>query len=187
MRKPSGQESEVRKSLEEFVKEILYAFPMLETVEEDYQEHIRNKAVLSYKSALSVECLVENIVSEIEEMQRLIWLKAKVGEVLDKLNGLERMMVAVRYFGKKRKVILPKYEPFDKWSERTYFREQERLGNKLCEMLYLAGVTREVFERWFLRTELFNAVHRYAMKVKEVSTREKKWLNADTQQTSVSS
>lgn len=180
MRKPCGQESEVKISLEEFVKEILYAFPLLETVEKDYQEHIRNKAVLSYKSNLTAEQLAEYLVGEILEKQRFVWLKERVRAVLDKLNELEKTMVAVRYFGKKRKEKLPKDTPFGKWSERKYFREQERLGEKLVGMLLSAGITREVFEHWFLPTELFGKVRTYSKRQrKDVSSREKMWLAED--------
>ena len=57
----------MRKVLEEFVKAVLYAFPVLEEMEEEYETHIRNKAVLSYKSQLPTEELAEYIVKEIIE------------------------------------------------------------------------------------------------------------------------
>ena len=164
--------------MEEFVKEVLYAFPLLKTVEKDYEEHIENKAVLSYKSNLSTENLAEYIVGEILEKERLTWLKGVVSGVLDKLNDLERAMVGVRYFGHKRKEKLPAGTALGAWSERTYFREQERLGKKLGGMLTAAGLTAEVFEKWFAPTQLFETVHKYAKKrTDEVSVREKKWLS----------
>ena len=163
--------------MEEFVKEVLYAFPLLETVEKDYEDHIRNKAVLSYKSNLTAEQLAEYLVGEILEKQRFVWLKERVRAVLDKLDALERTMVEVRYFGKKRKEKLPKDTPFGKWSERKYFREQERLGKKLAGLVIAAGITEEVFTDWFLPTELFGQVCTYTKKyTKGVSLREKKWL-----------
>lgn len=147
-------------------------------MEKDYAEHIENKAVLSYKSNLSTENLAEYIVGEILEKERLTWLKRVVSGVLDKLSDLERAMVGVRYFGHKRKEKLPAGTAFGTWSERTYFREQERLGIKLGGMLTAAGLTAEVFEKWFAPTQLFETVHKYAKKrTDSVSVREKKWLN----------
>ena len=168
--------------MEEFVKEVLYAFPLLETVERDYAEHIENKAVLSYKSNLTAERLAEYIVGEIIEKQRLIWLKQLVIGVLDKLSQQERVMVAVRYFGKSRKAG---EKPFGVWSERTYFREQERLAKKLGAMLTAAGITKEKFDKWFAPTQLFISVHKYTKKRTDaLSVRERKWI--DQEKSSVS-
>ena len=164
--------------MEEFVKEVLYAYPLLKTVEKDYAEHIQNQAVLSYKSNLSTERLAEYIAEEIVESQRLAWLKRVVCEVLDKLDDLEKTMVSIRYFGKKRKDSLS--APFGKWSERTYFREQERLGKKIGGMLTESGLTAGLFALWFAPTQLFETVHKYAKKrTDEVSVREKRFLEDD--------
>ena len=149
-------------------------------MEKDYQEHIKNKAVLSYKSNLTAEKLAEYLAHEILEKQRFVWLKERVREALDKLDGLEKTMVAIRYFGKKRKEKLPKDTMLGKWGERKYFREQERLGEKLGGLLAAAGVTREIFEEWFLPTELFATVHKYFQKrTQGMTSRERKWLEED--------
>ena len=39
--------------------------------------------------------------------------------------------------------------PFTKraWTERSYFRYQERLGDKIASLLVLEGITEEVYER----------------------------------------
>ena len=163
--------------MEEFVKEVLYAFPLLKTVEKDYAEHIENKAVLSYKSNLSTEKLAEYIVGEILEKQRLIWLKSAVNGVLDRLNQTEKTMVALRYFGQTKKKKLQNGTPFGEWSERRYFREQEKLGKKLNAMMTAAGITCEVFSLFFAPTQLFTSVHKYTKKRSgKLSEREKEWL-----------
>lgn len=168
----------MRKVLEEFVKAVLYAFPVLEEMEEEYETHIRNKAVLSYKSQLPTEELAEYIVKEIIEKQRMQWLKRTVGGVLDRLNDLEKTLIAVRYFGKKRKwKDRPQIALFDDWSESKYFRTQQRLGEKVAAMLKSAGVTQALFEGWFLPTELFTCIHKYLTRAEQKGLkREKSWL-----------
>ena len=51
--------------LENYVKVVLYAYPILKNVGQDYQQHIQNKALLSYKSEALAERLVEYIAEEI--------------------------------------------------------------------------------------------------------------------------
>ena len=163
--------------MEEFVKEIFYAYPLLKTVDKDYQDHIKNQAVLSYRSGLATERLAEYLVEEIIQRQRFVWLKSKVEEVLNKLDELERTMVAVRYFGKKRSGACLANVVMSKWGERKYFREQERLGNKLSVMLTGAGVSEALFVEWFASTELFCAVRKRAsLKAESISGRERRWL-----------
>ena len=168
----------MRKVLEEFVKAVLYAFPLLEEMDEEYQAHIRNKAVLSYKSQMPTEELAEYIVKEIIEKQRMQWLRKTIGDVLDRLNDLEKTLIAVRYFGKKRKwKDCSQIAVFDGWSESKYFRAQQRLGEKVAVMVKNAGVTQVLFERWFLPSELFTCIHKYLMRVEQKGLkREKSWL-----------
>ena len=51
--------------MENYTKVVLYAYPLLRTVGEDYAEHIRNKALLSYDSAMTTERLAEYLAEEI--------------------------------------------------------------------------------------------------------------------------
>ncbi|MBP3422500.1 MAG: hypothetical protein J6K86_01910, partial [Clostridia bacterium] len=54
--------------LKNYVKIILYAYPLLKTVEKDYEEHIGNKALLSYDGRWTAEQTAEYIAGEILEM-----------------------------------------------------------------------------------------------------------------------
>lgn len=89
--------------LENYTKVVLYAYPLLRTVGEDYAEHIRNKALLSYDSAMTTERLAEYLAEEILCKERLEWLKRTVEDVLSRLSDVERTLVAIRYFGKTKK------------------------------------------------------------------------------------
>jgi hypothetical protein len=87
-------------------------------------------------------------------------------------------LIAVRYFGKKRKwKDRPQIALFDDWSESKYFRTQQRLGEKVAAMLKSAGVTQALFEGWFLPTELFTCIHKYLTRAEQKGLkREKSWL-----------
>ena len=161
-----------------FVKAALYAYPILKTVEKDYGEHIYNKAVLSYRSNKTAEELAEAIVQEILEKDKLVWLKSTIERALEKLNDVERALVAFRYFGKKRKPILENVDDAEmrerardinkvlEWSDRKYFREQNRVCEKLRALFVRAGITREVFYREFLDVDWIRKICDYVERKK---------------------
>ncbi len=154
--------------MKNYAKVLLYAYPLLKTVEKDYEEHIKNKAILSYGSNLSAEEMAEYLAGEILEMRRLEWLKGKLEEVFAKLNAVEKTLLSIRYFGEVDKLkrltgrvsvknpLAPK-----NWTERTYFRKQIRLGEKLAALLLSVGLTEEVYLRDFARVEIFMKIQRY--------------------------
>ena len=173
------------RDLENYVKTILYAFPLLETVEEDYQQHIENKAVLSHRSDKSAWDFAEYLAGEICEKQALLWLKRTVQEVLDKLTDVERALVGARYFGKRKRFKEtffrkrnPKNSAIATWSERQYFRFQKRLGDKLGAILSSAGLTAETFEKTYAKTEIFEKIHAAvcAGKDRRITQSERRWL-----------
>ncbi len=140
------------RSLKAYVKALLYAYPILKTVEKDYEEHITNMALLSYAPRLSVEDTMEKIAEEILEMRNLEWLKGRLETVFRKLTENERGLLAVKYFGKRKNT--PQNEERGV-SERTYFRRQGKLVERVGELLALNGVTEEVYLRDFAPMELF--------------------------------
>ena len=147
-----------------FVKIILYAYPLLKTVEKDYEEHIANKALLSYDGRWTAEQTAEYLAKEIIEMRRLEWLKGKVKRVLDKLTEEERALVEVRYFRKNKNrlsEVCREKTTGKLWSERKYFRRQERLSKKLEAMVKGVGLTEETFQEEFANTELIDSVRRF--------------------------
>ena len=96
--------------LENYVKAVLYAYPLLKTVEEDYAQHIENKAVLSYRNSKTAEEVAYTIVSVIMEKRNLLWLKSLIEQTMQQLTEAERLLIAIRYFGKPRKRVQRKIE-----------------------------------------------------------------------------
>ena len=148
--------------MENYLKTVLYAYPLLKTVGEDYAEHIRNKAVLSYNSSRLTEDLAEYLAKEILRKNNLLWLRGVIEKTFNKLDDTERALVAAKFFGKKKLPLQKDGE--EVWSERTYFRQQEKVGNKIGGMLVVAGVTKEFFERELQGVELIRKIHRRVTK-----------------------
>ncbi len=154
--------------MKNYARVLLYAYPLLETVGKDYEEHIKNKAVLSYGSTTSAEEMAEYLAGEILEMRRLEWLKGKLEEVFAKLNAVEKALLSIRYFGEadklkglRRKSDIENSLSSKGWTERTYFRRQIKLGEKLSALLLLAGLTEEVYLRELAKMEIFTKIQRY--------------------------
>ncbi len=166
--------------MKNYVKAVLYAYPLLKNVHEDYGEHIKNKALLSYRSDKPTEELAEYILSEIEEKKRLEWLKWCVEEVLTRLDDVERTLLAIKYFGKERKIKKATCggSGFGAWSERKYFRRQKRLGDKVGGMLVSLGVNESVFEKEFLQMGIFQKIYPFVCEGKDqrITQSERRWM-----------
>lgn len=161
--------------LEKYVKVVLYTYPLLETVSEDYAEHIRNKAILSYSNRTSAQALAEYLAAEIVEKRNLEWLKSVVEAVMERLSESEKTLLAARYFGKRKK--LRSLMEAEKASGRTasrrqYFRMQDRLGEKVGAMLRCAGLTKDVYAKTFEKMKMFDWAKRLVEREKEHTERE---------------
>ncbi len=169
------------------MKAILYVYPFLKTVEKDYEDHILNKAVLSYRGNMNADKLAEYIAGQIVEKRNLVWLKGCVDRVLKKLSDGEKMLVQMRYFGKRRKMKRGVSRPAQSVSgqasafcERKYFRLQGRLIKKLTELFAGEGITEQTFSFTFEKMPLFHQAYVCIQreKSKGLSKTEKEWLGA---------
>lgn len=174
-------------NLKGYVKAILYVYPFLKTVEKDYEDHILNKAVLSYRGNVNADKLAEYIAGQILEKRNLVWLKGCVDRVLKKLSDTEKMLVQMRYFGKRKKikrgVSCPTQNAGGQVSlpcERKYFRLQNRLVKKLTELFAGEGICEETFAFTFEKMPLFHKAYTLIRREKDkgLSQTEKEWLGA---------
>ena len=167
--------------MENYVKVILYGYPLLKTVGEDYEAHVRNKAVLSYYSP--AEKLAEYLAEEILEMRRLVWLKGTVEEILGRLQEEECELVSMRYFGqiKRLRSFLKKKAEEEGWSERKYFRKQKNLESKLASLFKSAGVTKELYTAELADTDVFRKIHSFVEegRDKKISADERRIWNQE--------
>ncbi len=150
--------------METYLKAVLYAYPLLKTVEKDYADHIKNKALLSYDSSKTTEELAEYLAEEILRKERLSWLKKTVRQVYERLSEEEKMLVSARYFGKKRKGTRLQNESDKGMSERMYFRKCKRAEEKMGAMLLSVGVDEETYQKYFAKIETFQKIHKFLEK-----------------------
>ncbi len=152
--------------MENYIKAVLYGYPMLTTIGTEYAEHIRNRAILSYRSSRSAEELAEYLAEEILRKNRLERLKTTVESVLSRLSERELALIEMRYFGKRKRAAslfvfgkngLPK----------GYFRMQRRLGEKVDGMLRAAGVTEKRFLEEYAPLEEFRRIWRFVLRNSE--------------------
>lgn len=171
--------------MKNYVKAVLYAYPLLKTVGEDYGEHIRNRALLSYRTDKNAEEIIEYIAGEIIEKRKLEWLKNCVEETLKKLNDVERTLLAIRYFGKERRIKKPVKKEgarnaweISAWSERKYFRRQKRLGDKVGTLFSACGLQEDVFENEYAQMEVFQKIYPFVCAGRDwrITRRERRWM-----------
>ena len=154
---------------------MLYAYPFLKTVNEDYAQHIRNKALLSYDGRRNAEELLEYLAEEILQKRRLEFLKQAIEEMFDHLEPLERVLVEIRFFGKKQKVCASENKAFaekfnlENWNDSKRNRSQQRLFLKVSAMLCRAGVTKQYFEEELLPIALIKRIYIRTLKRAERS------------------
>ena len=91
--------------MDEHIKTALYLYPKLEGMERDYQQHIENKATLSYVAGINTERLAEYIAEQILEKELLLRLKEKMDGVWKKLSALEKEVLSLRFFGRKARAV----------------------------------------------------------------------------------
>ena len=134
---------------------MLYAYALLDTVSEDYEEHIKNKAILSCLKTEPAGQIAEKIAWEILEKRVLETFKGKVEAILSTLTEVERTLICIRFLGKERD---RKAQFLAEWGERKYFRAQARLLNCLSARFERAGLTGEYFDEELAGIDIFAKV-----------------------------
>ena len=165
--------------MKNYAKAIFYAYPFLENIGKEYDEHVRNRAVLSYRTDFSAERVALYLAKEIVEKQTLEWVKGAVDAIMQALDATERTFVAIRYFGKRRKIRRERVGGgASALSERTYFRKQSKLADKLGAMLAQRGIDEKFFQEELMQIELFEKAYQYVCKGRDLHVRknEREWI-----------
>lgn len=162
--------------MDNFERAVLYAYPLLKNVEEDYQAHISNMAILSYRKDVTAEKWAERIAEEIICKRKLLWIKGVVERCLQKLTERERFLIAVRYFGKRKKTT--DCVGGTGFSESTYFRQQKRVIKKMRSLFWGEGLSSSVFVTEYKNMELFEKIARFLERGGEhrLEMKERAWL-----------
>lgn len=149
--------------MENYAKVVLYAYPLLKTVGKDYQDHIRNKALLSYDSKMSAERLAEYLAQEILHMRLLVDLKNKVERALKKLDTSDRAAIVKKYFGVRSASkcdVNSSTSSGQACNRKQLARLQNRAVDKIAELFALEGLTAEFYKKYYREMDIFKKVRR---------------------------
>ena len=158
----------------DYVKAVLYIYPRLGRLAEEYWEHILTSAVRSHLRS-ETEKAAEYLAEEIFKKEAIERLKARVDGILAKLSEEEKFLLELRYFGRKKNV-----EAFGRQksgSERSYYRRQEKLLSKVEGLFAAAGLTEGEFFREYGRFGWITAICRRIGSKEKPGRLEKKWLS----------
>ncbi len=167
----------------DYVKTVLYVYPHLKSFQEAVRQSARNKAALSYKKrdAFAAAC---EIAEELLFCETLEALEKDLLSALGALSDEERYLVGYRYFHAQGEEYPLSY------SERSYYRRQNALLQKIRMLLCARGWTGERFLIEFGRDRLFMRVFNAVREGREgeiVKKRRKKTLAVRQTKSSLSS
>lgn len=145
----------------EYVKTVLYVYPMLDALAEATRASAENKALLSYRYRGGAFEAALAVAEEYLLADRLDALRESVGEILACLDEDERFFLEYRYFRKKKEMRTVCC------SERNYYRRQRELLKKIAARLPLYGVTEDNFSESFGGSECMMRILRAVQEGKE--------------------
>lgn len=127
---------------------LLYVYPRLERLEENIGQLVEAKARASYAGKESAEECAKKMIEYIYIKDCFSWIRASLNEILASLSAEERYLLEYKYF-RRKKVLEGEFAGMCcAFSERTYYRRQRKLADKLNGELIRRGMD----EGWFMRT-----------------------------------
>ncbi len=151
----------------------------MEQMEKNYQEHILNKACLSFDNRKSGEFLAEELATEVVKKAMIRELKGILDKVVSFLTEKERYMLELRYFRRKRTLesFAKKFGQAVFGSVRGYFREQVRLLEKTARLMIRCGLNKKNIED-YMEIDEIKAIVKYIEKGRDkASPRERALVN----------
>ena len=147
---------------------ILYIYPSIDEIVEQYEDIIVKKAENSYMDLSPCEKIANKIIDLIYEKNLLIELKVLLDKVLKNLTDSEMMYFEYKYFKRKPKSF---FEGFDV-SSRQYFRNQLKVFKKYSNLLDKYKMN----EKWFEDYLKINFIKELCVRL-EIREKEKEEIN----------
>lgn len=139
-----------------YAKIILYSYPCCDSLTEQIDELVEKRALSSMYdfSPCEEQCL--KILELTDQKRRIIKLKSVINKLLGKFSEKDLILLDYRYF---KKMPAACYVGVDFFG-RKYFRRQDALITRFCNLLEKAGLTDSVFEEKYLSIEFFREMKR---------------------------
>lgn len=136
---------------------MLRTYPFLAMMQTTYEQHIKNRALLSCDGRMNTEALAEYLAKEILHKRCLAWLEEVIGETLLRLSEPERILVRVHFFGEKKGTENTEIES---WSDSKRLRVQARCFQRLEAMLHSSGLTKKYFDEELVHIEIIRKMYK---------------------------
>lgn len=130
--------------MKDYQKVLLYVYPRIERIVRDIDGMVRAQAY-AVSGTESGERVAERIAEYICVKGSFLYLKERLEEMLSRLNKEELYMLEYKYFRRRKKLKGEFCGYALDYNERTYFRRQARLSDKLNASLLREGMN----EAWF--------------------------------------
>ena len=130
--------------MKDYQKVLLFVYPRIGKIVRDIDGMVEAQAC-AVSGSESGERVAERIAGYICVKGSFLFLKERLEEMLSRLTKEERYMLEYKYF-RRRKKLQGEFCGFTlSYNERTYFRRQARLADKLNASLLREGMN----EMWF--------------------------------------
>ena len=143
-----GRRAKGGHDLKEYQAVLLYVYPKLERIEEHIGQLVEAKARASYAGKESTEACAKKMIEYLCIKDCFAQVRASLSEILAALSREERYLLEYKYFRRKRVLEGEFAGMCCSFAERTYYRRQRRLAEKLNGELIRRGMD----EAWFMRT-----------------------------------
>lgn len=151
---------------------MLHIYPFLAMMQTTYEQHIKNRALLSCDGRMNTEALAEYLAKEILHKRCLAWLEDVIGETLLRLSEVEQILVRTHFFGEKKGMENTEIES---WSDSKRLRVQARCFQRLEAMLHRSGLTKKYFDEELVHIEIIRKMYkRVEREGKKTESREEK-------------
>lgn len=158
--------------MENYTKAVLHIYPFLAMMQTTYEQHIKNRALLSCDGRMNTEALAEYLAKEILHKRCLAWLEDVIGETLLRLSEVEQILVRTHFFGEKKGMENTEIES---WSDSKRLRVQARCFQRLEAMLHRSGLTKKYFDEELVHIEIIRKMYkRVEREGKKTESREEK-------------
>lgn len=145
-----------------YQKTLLYSVKNLKMAIRNCQKLLEYMGISSKYSDQDCAVIAGKMLKIVEQRQKLIRLKGILKNIVLNFTLDEKKLFARKYLGKK--------QVFNNFSERQYYRNQNKLIKNFSDRLKNFGLNEEKFKREYLSIPYINSIYRL-VKEKERTTR----------------
>ncbi|MCQ2387716.1 MAG: hypothetical protein MJ066_04650 [Clostridia bacterium] len=160
-----------------YLKTILYAYGTIEKRIEIIDDTVLNLALKSMSNFSPCFDQCENIVKLTQEKEKMFDLKIVIDRVLAKFTEEELELLDYKYFKRRPREL---YVNFDN-SNRTYFRKQDRILEKLDMELSKTRLSEEYFINVYMKFDFIVDIYKRVLELTKAYSKCKKVINSFTE------